>query len=41
MSPEHIPVVSISAHEAVELQNKPDQLRFTFEHLIETELCRS
>jgi len=41
MSPKHIPIVSISAHEAVKLQYEPDQLWFTLQHLVETELCRS
>lgn len=39
--PKHVPVVAISALQAIELQNKANQLRFTFQHFVEAEASLS
>ena len=37
VSPQHVPVMSICAHETVEFQNESDELRLTLQHLVEAQ----
>lgn len=39
MSPEHIPVVSISTHETIQLQYESYEFGFTLQHLIKAKRC--
>ena len=36
--PEHVPVVAICVHHAIELEDEPDELGLAFQHLVEAEL---